>query len=593
MKKATGIILAVSAAFASVSSAQAEAEEYVKVNGDTVIIVQNDDLLPAAQKLAYYIGKVCGNEPQISTGIPDDNSLVISENTESESEGYIIEEIGGTVSITGSSLAQTVRGVYAFLNKYMGVHCYTSNLIKYEKDEITVPCGEKYEYTPTFEYTDTDWLSPRDEEYSLFNGFNSSQYRTISPELGGCVEYISRFGHTLTSQFCSAGTYYEEHPEYFAKYHGIRTKDQLCLTNPDVYDIVKQEVLDLLKERHNPDAQLQIVSLTQADNIVFCTCPECKKADRKYGSHAGSLLEFVNAIARDVKAAGYDNVAIDTFAYRFTRTPPKGIKPEDNVIVRLCSIECCFSHPLDDHECKTNVAFMKDLDEWSEICNRLYIWDYCTNYCAFVGLFPDFGTLQKNMQIFAAHNVKGVYEEGNYTMEAETEFGDLRSYLIGRLMIDPYMDYEAERNAFLEAYYGAGGKYIGEFLNIITESAGKKHLGIYEFQSNTLSLSKQEIARCDNLWQKAKDETQGEENANVLNSELSWRYWKMENKVSEFSSVTNRSAEKQKLTDEINERTTRWSEVDKTRSFFNSVFQYLYFKAYPLVLAVLKLLYAV
>lgn len=592
MKKATAIILAVSATFASVSSARAEAEEHITIDGDTVIIAQSEDLIPAARKLAYYIGAVCGNEPRISAGISEEISVVLSANAAAENAGYVIEEKDGTLSITGSSLAYTVRGVYAFLNKYAGVHCYTSKLIKHEKDEITVPCGERYEYTPPFEYTDTDWFSPRDEEYSLFNGLNSSQYRKISPEYGGSVEYISSFAHTLTSQFCSADKYYKEHPEYFAKYHGIRTKNQLCLTNPDVLEIVKKEVLDLLAVRHNPDVQLQIVSLTQADNIVFCTCPECKKTDRKYGSHAGSMLEFVNTIAREVKTAGYDNVALDTFAYRYTRTPPKGIKPENNVIVRLCSIECCFSHPFDDGNCKTNVSFMKDFQEWSEICDRLYIWDYCTNYCAFVGLFPDFGTLQKNMQIFASNNVKGVYEEGNYTTECETEFGELRSYLIGRLLIDPYIDFEAERNTFLNAYYGEGGKYIGEFLDIITENAGKKHLGIYEFQSNTLSLSKQQIAHCDELWQNAKDETQGEENTNVLNSEIAWRYWKMKNNASEFSSLTGKNKEKQKLTDDINERTTRWSEVNKTRSFFNSLFQYMYFKAYPVVLAALKLLYS-
>ena len=37
---------------------------------------------------------------------------------------------------------------------------------------------------------------------------------------------------------------------------------------------------------------------------------------------------------------------MDTLAYRYTRQAPKTIKPADNVIIRLCSIECCFSHPL-------------------------------------------------------------------------------------------------------------------------------------------------------------------------------------------------------------------------------------------------------
>ena len=562
----------------------------VAVSGDTPIVIASEELAPAAQKLAYYIGRVCGSEPPI-VETPRENAVVLSVDP-ARADGCVIAEQNGSVTITGASLAQTVRGVYAFLERYAGVRCYTSQLICYTRANILVPRGERYEYTPVFECTDTDWLSPRDTEYSLFNGLNCTQYREVPAELGGGVAYISSFGHSLTNQFCDADEYYESHPEYFALYHGVRTKSQLCLTNPDVYEIVKREVFDLLAKKHDPTAPLQIVSLSQADNIFFCTCENCKKIDRQYGSHMGSLLTFVNGIAREVKAAGYDNVAIDTFAYRYTRTPPKDLVPEENVIIRLCSIECCFSHPFDDGSCKTNKEFMKDLEGWSKICDRLYLWDYCTNYCAFVGLFPDFGVLQRNMQIFAEHNVRGVYEEGNYTMNRDTEFGELRAYLIARLMTDPYMDFQKERDAFLSAYYGAGGEYIGEFLDLITESAGQKHLGIYEFQSNTLSLSKKQLARCDELWQKALAQTEGDEHGHVADSELSWRYWKMKNRAGEFSNPFNYKAEQTKLTDELNARGVRWYEVEATRSFFVSLFQYLYFKAYPLVNTVLKLLYA-
>ncbi|MBQ6165190.1 MAG: DUF4838 domain-containing protein [Clostridia bacterium] len=591
MKKTVAVLLALlMLAGALVPAAYAKGD--VMIDAGSTVVAGEESLLPAAEKLAYYIGNVCGAEPAVTQGGPGDGEVYLGVDP-AVGNGFVIEETGGAVSVTGSDLAMAVRGVYAFLERYAGVRCYTSALTKCEKSEVVVPTGEKYVWTPTFEYTDTDWLSPRNTEYSLFNGLNGGQYRTIPAEFGGTVDYISSFGHSLTNQFCSKGKYFESHPEYFAYYLGKRTDQQLCLSNPEVLRIVKEEVFDLLREKHDPSLPLQIVSLTQADNIAFCTCSECRRIDRQYGSHAGTMLTFVNEIARAVKEAGYDNVAIDTFAYRYTRTPPQGIAPEDNVIVRLCTIECCFSHPFDDPTCKTNAEFMKDLAGWSAICRRLYIWDYCTDYSAFVGIFPDFGTLQRNMQIFAENNVRGVYEEGNYTMQAETEFGELRSYLIGRLMLDPYTDLESERDAFLNAYYGAGGEYLAEFLDIVTERAGKKHLGIYEFQSNILSLDRNGIARCDELWQKAKDATQGEENANVRASELCWRYWKMKNRASEFASPVGYKAEKQKLTDDINEKTTRWAEVGEKEAFRNSLFQYLYFKAYRLVKAVLDLLYAV
>ena len=51
------------------------------------------------------------------------------------------------------------------------------------------------------------------------------------------------------------------------------------------------------------------------------------------------LHRYGVCFGRYCKSKGYDNVAIDTFAYRYTRTVPNGIVPEDNVIVRLRSID--------------------------------------------------------------------------------------------------------------------------------------------------------------------------------------------------------------------------------------------------------------
>ena len=51
------------------------------------------------------------------------------------------------------------------------------------------------------------------------------------------------------------------------------------------------------------------------------------------------LLIVAEAIEKDSP-----NVRIDTLAYQYTRKPPRTIRPRANVIIRLCSIECCFRH---------------------------------------------------------------------------------------------------------------------------------------------------------------------------------------------------------------------------------------------------------
>ncbi|MBQ6863930.1 MAG: DUF4838 domain-containing protein [Clostridia bacterium] len=457
-----------------------------------------------------------------------------------EDGSYLITSYDGGIQIAGSGNRGTIYGTYAFLEKLCGFHWYADDVIVIP-DAADIAWDEDIHiaYIPAFEYTDTDWVSPCNDQFSLANGLNGGPYRTLRAEQGGTVDYISNFCHTLATQFCSADTYYEEHPEYFALHGGLRVPQQLCLTNETVFEIVRDEVFAILEEKHDPDAAVQIVSLTQHDNQNYCQCNDCAAIDEANGSPSGTMITFVNRIAAEVKAAGYDNIAIDTFAYQYTRKAPTQVKPLDNVIVRLCTIECCFSHPLNDDNCEQNAALKADLENWNKICDRIYVWDYATNYAYTLGIFPDFGVLQSNMQFFRDHGVKGVYEEGNYYMSnCDTEFGDLRSYLLAKLLQDPDCDMAAETAGFLNGFYGEGGEEIGRFLTLITENAANNHLGIYYKMTETLSLNAEQIAQCDAYWAAAKEKTtDADALARIERSELSWRFWKACNKVSEFKGL--------------------------------------------------------
>ena len=86
-------------------------------------------------------------------------------------------------------------------------------------------------------------------------------------------------------------------------------------------------------------------SVSQNDWYNYCQCPACKAIDDREGSPAGTMITFVNQVADAIREDCPD-VLIHTFAYQYTRKAPKFVRPRPNVIVRLCSIECCFSHPL-------------------------------------------------------------------------------------------------------------------------------------------------------------------------------------------------------------------------------------------------------
>ena len=470
-------------------------------------------------------------------------------------DSYVIAPFDGGLAIFGAGGRGTLYGVHTFLEDFCGYKCYAWHpAMVMTSGKMELPT-EKIEYEPFFEYRNTDWRSGWMPVYSHAHKLNGA-FQSYTPEQGGNIPYLGGYSsHTLSTVFCSADKYFESHPEYFAFHNGERVPEQLCLTNENVYEIVLNEVLDVLEAEHDSEADLQIISLSQADNLSYCECESCKALDSANGSHAGSLITFVNRIAEAVRELGYNNVAFDTLAYTYTRKAPSAVIPEDNVIVRLCTFECCFSHALDDPDCLANSELAEDLEEWSEICDRIYIWDYTTNYAYTLGIFPDFSTLQENMQYFYRCGVKGVYEEGNYYVDrCDTEFGELRTFLIAELMENPYCDYDAKMLEFCKGYYGEGGEYIKEIIDELT-ACTKGHLDIYCRMGDTFSIDEEEAEKIDRLWALAESASDGSDDAlaAIGRSKLSWRYVKAVLGLREFSGTLeeNRNAREELYNDLI------------------------------------------
>lgn len=309
---------------------------------------------------------------------------------------------------------------------------------------------------------------------------------SIPESYGGDIHYQG-FVHTL-------GTLAEMETE-----NGEYTDRQPCLSDEKVFETVVKNV----RKRIEDDPKASIVSVSQNDSHEWgrgCSCSECQKADDAEGTPMGSLLKFVNRVAKEV-GKDHPNVAIDTLAYRYTRKAPKTLAAEKNVIIRLCSIECCFSHPID--ECDRAIYDVKDgsfadtLKKWKDHSERIYIWDYTTNFQNYHSCFPNFAVLRKNIRFFAENNVKGVFEQGN-NETVNGEFGELRTYLLAKLLWDPYMseeEYQRHIEEFIFCYYGEGGKYILDFLRYMQTSAKNVHFGIYYADPTELFVDPESCGR--------------------------------------------------------------------------------------------------
>jgi hypothetical protein len=189
------------------------------------------------------------------------------------------------------------------------------------------------------------------------------------------------------------------------------------------------------------------------------------------------MLRFVNAVAADIEQE-FPKVAISTLAYQYTRKPPKLVKPRPNVIVQLCSIECSFSKPLADER---NKPFRDDIVGWSQICNRLYIWDYTTNFRHHIMPHPNLRVLGPNVKFFVDHNVKGIFEQGAYTTNG-AEMAELRAWVLAKLLWDPSRSGDQLVEEFLEGYYGPAAPYMKKYLATIHDAVDQSGdwLGCFE-----------------------------------------------------------------------------------------------------------------
>lgn len=531
--------------------------------------------LTAANELQNYFNQISGAMLEITDDtarVREHEILVGKTNRENISsftidrtalgdEGFTVMTVGEKLVIAGGELRGTLYGVYNFLEQELGCRWFTPELTVIP-DNATVKINANLNYTqiPDFEYRDDYWNTAFNADWKVKHKINSDNGGYMSESYGGGISYAG-FCHTMNALV--PVSYFETNPEYFSYRDdkGAWTVDQRCLTNPDVLTITIENARATLLG--NPHAK--IISITQNDNGAYCQCPDCKASDEKYGGPSGTNIWFVNQVAAALEDE-FPSVGFDTFAYQYTRKPPINIVPRDSVIVRLCSIECCFAHPLSEcgHErgeplnkrfADVESTFAADLKGWSAICDRVYIWDYTTNFNMYLTIFPNFQVLSPNLQFFAENNVKGVFEQGNYTGGKSGEFGELRAYILAKLLWDPDCDVEYHMMDFMKAYYGAeSAENIKDYLDIVTNRTVKTdHLFIFDWHYQGCWFNTVQRTKMDKLWDEAEANAgTAEQLANIQRSRLSYRHYKANLLMDEFSILnTSRLKENEKLYNDI------------------------------------------
>ncbi|MCK5804472.1 MAG: DUF4838 domain-containing protein, partial [Lentisphaeria bacterium] len=118
--------------------------------------------------------------------------------------------------------------------------------------------------------------------------------------------------------------------------------------------------------------------------------------------------------------------------------------------------------PLDVSTYPSNKKFVEEICGWSALSDKLYIWDYVTNFAHYVSPHPNFGCLQGNVKFFRDNGVVGLFEQGAY-QGRHAEFAEFRAWILAKLLWNPDQDIEPLYNEFFTGYYGAAAPLVRQY----------------------------------------------------------------------------------------------------------------------------------
>ena len=446
----------------------------------------------AANVFADYWQRTTGHEPSVSaepgrrvnvwfgrTGLPEE-LLVDLELDGLGPDGFILDTLRQPAGESGAAALQTDRhllvlggergvvyAVYQFFDDYMGVRWLAPGAVHVPEHAPPALPQIRLRVVPDFEHRYMNYVEAWDD-------IEFAEAHKITP-----IKGYGLLAHTVY-ELVPPEVYFQDHPDYYSLLDGERRAPaaidwrdpherrqypnllgQLCFSNPAVARVIATE----LRKRIEDNPEPKIWSVSQMNWGGVCECSGCVALNEREGSPSGALLTCINRVARAL-ASDFPEHRIETLAHQWSRKPPRQLRPEPNVIIRLSNVECDFARPLTNPKFEENRLFQDAIEAWARLTPNLYIWDYTANQRNFLTPHPNLHVLQPNLRFLKERGAVGVLAQGCPVPGGE--FAALRQYILAKCMWDPGVDAGALFTEFIDLYYGPAGSAILEYISLIT-----------------------------------------------------------------------------------------------------------------------------
>lgn len=448
------LVLAIVCVLTEFSWSQVVISEKGKAKAKVVLATDNAINKEAASLLQRFVEETSGAHLEIMSPIANHKlqkgTIVIGEPaSRAHDDGFELNCRDGILRIKTAGGKGAIYGVATLLEDYVGINYLAYNYYTLNKTpNITIPTIDRVE-TPAFRFRQTHSYCNDDPIYRDWHRVQTQNEIFV----GGL--WVHTFDRLLPSS-----VYGKTHPEYYSFINGAHrpgNHSQWCLSNPDIFEIVAQRIDSIFKA--NPDKNM--ISVSQNDgNDTYCKCPKCSKVNEYEGSPSGAYIRFLNRLAER-----FPDKQFSTLAYLFTMQPPKHVKPLPNVNIMLCDIDCRREVPLTDNE--SGREFVKAIEGWAKISNNIFVWDYGINFDNMIAPFPNFHILKPNIQLFKKNHATMVFEQMNGGKQLGTDFGEMRAYIVEKLLWNPEQSVDSLMQTFMRGYYGDAAPYLYRYQQML------------------------------------------------------------------------------------------------------------------------------
>lgn len=410
-----------------------------------------------------------------SSGLTKDNKLTYN--------GYQINTKGETIYLNGGSAHGALNATYMMLREIIGYEYFTYETYLVDKGvtEIKLP-KFNVSYSPSVEYQQYSHQAAywdKDYRNRMFMNAGTEIFNNPAGATNGWI-HNSFFWFPLNT-FNNPDLTETYHPEWYGA-----NFQQLCYNangNAESYEQMVDHFVEIAIGLIRKKPDVLTLGFSHEDQNVWCTCTTCKEETEKYGTAAGSVIQFLN----DAMAKVYELVEADPnlenreyramfFAYNPTVNPPAKenadgtYSPVDDsvimskgVAVMIAPILSVFYLPYDD---EANETYYKSLKGWQACQGSLYLWNYDYSYATDLVPFTLHNSAVQTKKIYLDAGLKGVFHETAYDYRVSA-FREYSVYQQTRINWNVDLDLNELTKKYFDAVYGPASNVMLELYNMI------------------------------------------------------------------------------------------------------------------------------